>query len=406
MAEPPPPENQVAEPLPGSSDNPEPQGGTAPGRLITVVWLICTKVMRQFGLHNCSHMAAAISYYALFAVVPLTMVLISLFALLLGSEDAERRISERISEALESGVLNVDIQLDPDQLEDLEERYGAQAVAEIELELRQLNEDPDRESEARELALALDDGEVVTVAGYQLSDEDVVFQLDNLVAETVREVMRNGETLGLISLVPFVLGSLALFGSINRALNVVWGLYRPRPLLSRKLVDLAMLLGMGLLLIAAVVITGIYNAVREADLLGPLSGDPGPLWSAVGSILPALLMFVTLLITYRYVPNRSSRFSELWLGALVAAIGIEILKWGYGVYLSNFDQYGALYGALGGVLTFLVLIYLGSTLLLVGAEISAAYPDALAESRRPEHNISLRQRVRAAVAELRHGGGS
>ena len=58
-------------------------------------------------------------------------------------------------------------------------------------------------------------------------------------------------------------------------------------------------------------------------------------------------------LAYRFVANAPALLGDVWLGALLASLAIETLKYGYGVYVVNFSSYGAAYGALGGFLLFM-----------------------------------------------------
>jgi YihY family inner membrane protein len=386
-----------------STDNPTPAPRrlSTPQRLLNVAWLTGTRAWKGFDLHNCAQMAAAISYYALFAIVPLVMVVIGLLVTILGSEDLEERLTERITEAVERGTASVRVELDPEAIDELQARYGFEAVADINAELQALNDDPETDGERQELAVALNSGETVEVAGYALTDANVRFELDNLVADVVRDVIASGETISVVGFVVFAVGSLGLFGAVNRSLNVVWSVERKRPLLSRKLVEVIMLLGLGLLFLAAVVLAAVAEAFSSLSFPEPLEGISAILWRLIGFLGPFGITFLVLLATYRLVPNRRGSWGEVWPGALLAALAMGILRFGYVIYLANFGEYDAVYGALAGVLTFMLLVYLMSTLLLLGAEISAAYPGALADSESNEEQITVGERVREVVRRLR-----
>ena len=45
------------------------------------LWLLIRRTAQEYGADNCSHMAAAISYYVLFSIIPLTIFLVSIFGL-------------------------------------------------------------------------------------------------------------------------------------------------------------------------------------------------------------------------------------------------------------------------------------------------------------------------------------
>jgi membrane protein len=80
----------------------------------------------------------------------------------------------------------------------------------------------------------------------------------------------------------------------------------------------------------------------------------------------------TLAVIYRYAPDRhtakwqwvtwgSAAAATLWLSASVL----------FELYVKNFSSYGALYGALGGVIVLIMWFYLGGFAVVLGAEINA-----------------------------------
>ena len=105
--------------------------------------------------------------------------------------------------------------------------------------------------------------------------------------------------------------------------------------------------------------------------------ESGVLWLAFGYLLPWALTFALVLLAYRFVPNAPTSFRDVWLGALLASLAIETLKYGYGVYVVNFSSYGAAYGALTGVLLFMFFAWLASYIFLMGAELASEYPKVM-----------------------------
>jgi membrane protein len=133
------------------------------------------------------------------------------------------------------------------------------------------------------------------------------------------------------------------------------------------------------------------------DALGPLSTDTGFFWSVLPLMIPAVLTFVVFLLLYRYVPNVSNRFGDLWPGALAATVLFELLKNGFAFYVAKFNNYDVIYGSLGAIMLFLLFVYLAANLLLVGAELACEY----ASLRRGEYAELLAQPSGSLVAALR-----
>ena len=64
----------------------------------------------------------------------------------------------------------------------------------------------------------------------------------------------------------------------------------------------------------------------------------------------------------------------IWLPALLATIGFHVATAVYALYLARFGDITAVYGPLGAVLGFLLVVYVGVIVILLGAELVAAWP--------------------------------
>ncbi|HEX9834516.1 MAG TPA: YihY/virulence factor BrkB family protein, partial [Mycobacterium sp.] len=220
-----------------------------------LIWPLLKRTFREFSEDNCSQLAAAISYYVLFAIIPLAIFLTSVFGLLVQDSDIQDEVIDRLVEAIP-----------------LEEGEG-----------------------------------------------------QDLVTDTVRGVSRVSGALTVVGLIGMAWSASAMFGAIRKALNVAWDTEVHRPLVQQKLIDLAMVLGLGLLLGTSIAGTAALRTLRELsdEALGPLSTGTGFFWSALPLALPGLLTFLVFLLIYRFVPNVSDSLREVWPGALLAGALFE-----------------------------------------------------------------------------------
>ena len=92
-----------------------------------------------------------------------------------------------------------------------------------------------------------------------------------------------------------------------------------------------------------------------------------PLWAKL------TLTFGALLLLYRLVPRARLRYRDLAVGALAATIASEAIRIGFSYYLARVARYDLLYGALGSVFAFLLVVYLQAIVLLLGAEIAQSW---------------------------------
>jgi membrane protein len=91
------------------------------------------------------------------------------------------------------------------------------------------------------------------------------------------------------------------------------------------------------------------------------------------SLLPAFIVFGVMVVLLRTIPSSNPTFADVWLGALVTALGMLVLRFGFGLYVDLFvSNSPTAAGAFGGILVALLLIHFMAMALLAGAEVGAA----------------------------------
>jgi membrane protein len=86
---------------------------------------------------------------------------------------------------------------------------------------------------------------------------------------------------------------------------------------------------------------------------------------------------------------------------LFAAVGYELVKRGFSIYLDNFANYDAVYGSIGAIIAFMFFVYVAAVVFLLGAEMAAIWPRARAggfDSDEPGPPLS--RQIRDALAGL------
>ena len=339
--------------------------------------LLARRAWEEFGRDNASQMAAAITYYVLFAVVPMTMFLVSVINVAAPDESRDDA-ANWIESFLNVSPEDVSIAVSDDATTRIDAQHGADALATIERELAAINASDERARERAVLADVIEAQEPATIAGYQLEPSDLDVRSESFIAETMRGAAGGAVPLGVFSLVTLAFSASIAFSAIRRSLNFVWKVSH-RPFAQQRVMELSMLVGLIVLLGASVAATTIAQVIRQlnAGAQNPITSNSGVLWLAFGYLLPWALTFALVLLAYRYVPNARTSLRDVWLGALLASLAIETLKYGYGVYVVNFSSYGAAYGALTGVLLFMFFAWLASYIFLLGAELASEYPKVM-----------------------------
>ncbi|MFC7465369.1 YhjD/YihY/BrkB family envelope integrity protein [Brachybacterium sp. GCM10030252] len=134
------------------------------------------------------------------------------------------------------------------------------------------------------------------------------------------------------------------------------------------LTALFLLLGaVGLLI---VVLSGpVAEAVGSAIGLGSVAIT---VWSIAKWVVLAAVVVFTIALLYYATPNvQQPKFRWVSMGALLAIIVAVLASVGFFLYVSNFGNYNATYGALAGVIVLLLWIYIINSILLFGAEVDS-----------------------------------
>jgi membrane protein len=96
------------------------------------------------------------------------------------------------------------------------------------------------------------------------------------------------------------------------------------------------------------------------------------------------------------------------LGAALFTLGWLAATAALGYYATNFANYGATYGSLGGVIVLMLWLYVTGALLLIGAELTAALAQVRTpgEIRRRREEEDVGSAIGGASAEARRRAAS
>ncbi len=199
------------------------------------------------------------------------------------------------------------------------------------------------------------------------------------VAETIRgplEDLTQNSAAGL----GFVLGlagalwsASAYVGAFGRAMNRVYEIEEGRPFWKLRplmiVITLIAVILAGLVAIGLVVTGPLSRAVGEAIGLGDTAVT---VWNIVKWPVLAAIAALVVAILYYATPNvKQPKFRWISIGAVVAILTWVIASAAFGFYVSQFSNYNKTYGSLGGVIIFLLWLWITNLALLFGAELDA-----------------------------------
>src|SRR3954469_16735166 len=193
-------------------------------------------------------------------------------------------------------------------------------------------------------------------------------------ALTSLQSSQGASTLALIvGLAAAIWSASGYIGAFMDAANAVWDAPEGRPIWKRIPLRLAVTVVLLFLLAAsalAVVLTGPL-ARSAGDIIG-LGSTFVTVWGIAK--WPLLLLVVSLMISLLYWagPNvKQPGFPWVTPGGILAVLLWIVASALFGFYVSNFASYNKTYGSLGGVIVFLVWLWITNLIILLGAEFNA-----------------------------------
>ena len=275
----------------------------SPTQLDSMSWrYVVRRTWREFTSDQCTDLAAALTYYAVLALFPAAIALMSLLGLV-GQDDSA--VDE---------VLSI-----------LRDLGGGSIVKSIQDPLIAL-------SQSQSAGLAL----VLGLAGALWSASGYV-------------------------------------GAFGRAMNRIYEVGEGRPIW--KLRPVMLLLTVVLVVLAAAVLLALVLTGSVAQTVGEALGLGSTgimLWQiAKWPVLLLVVVFIVALLYYTTPNVRQPRFRWVSVGALLAILTWVVVSAAFGFYVANFGSYDKTYGTLGGVIVFLLWLWLTNLALLFGAELDS-----------------------------------
>jgi membrane protein len=162
-------------------------------------------------------------------------------------------------------------------------------------------------------------------------------------------------------------------GAFARASNAIYEVPEGRPFWKLRPMQLIVTVVMILLLAAsalAVVVTGPV-AKQLGDVVGAGSSAV-TVWDIAKWPVIALVVSLMFSVLYFAAPNvKQPGFKWITVGGVVALVVLLIASALFAIYVANFSSYNKTYGALGGVIAFLVWLWVANLSVLLGAELNA-----------------------------------
>ncbi|WP_226676751.1 YihY/virulence factor BrkB family protein [Mesobacillus jeotgali] len=218
--------------------------------------------------------------------------------------------------------------------------------------------------------LNIDPQKAIDVLNKLLPSQSADLLRDNVV-KLVSE--RNGGllTFGIIGTIWSASSGMNAF---IKAMNIAFDVKETRSFIKARLVSIMLTFGLILAFVVALLLPVFGRVIL--DTVQSIIQIPEPfdiVFNIVRWVVAIVVMAAVLAGLYRVAPNKHYPFKHVIPGAIFATVVWQLISLGFSFYVSNFGNYSATYGSIGGVIVLMLWLFLTGLALVLGGEINAIY---------------------------------
>ncbi|MDQ5831625.1 MAG: YihY/virulence factor BrkB family protein [Actinomycetota bacterium] len=198
----------------------------------------------------------------------------------------------------------------------------------------------------------------------------------DILTSTIENLARSQGAAGIAFIIGLVLAlnsASSYIAAFSRASNAIYDVEEGRPIWKLKPQQIFIALALIVMLVViAVAVTVSGSLAEEAGKLIGVSGAAVTIWDFAK--IPLILLLVSFMIAFLYwsAPNvKQPGFKFISPGGVVALVIFIIASLLFAFYVASFASYNKTYGSLGGVIVFLVWLWITNIAILFGAEFNA-----------------------------------
>jgi membrane protein len=171
-----------------------------------------------------------------------------------------------------------------------------------------------------------------------------------------------------------------------RAMNDAFDVKETRSFIKSRLISIGLTLGLIVAVIIAMILPVFGKVIMNfAENFIDIPNGMQVLITVLRWVIAFAIMVSILAILYKVAPNKHYPFKQVIPGALAATVMWLLISLGLSYYVSNFGNYSATYGSLGGVIVMMLWFFLTGLALVIGGEISAIYHRH--KTKKPDHKM-------------------
>jgi membrane protein len=178
--------------------------------------------------------------------------------------------------------------------------------------------------------------------------------------------------LGVVGVAGLFYTTYSLIDKIEQALNAIW-LVREGRTWGRKFADYlsAVLVGPLLVVTAFGLLASVHSNVLVQRVLEIQPFGFLMLWA--GQLLPFVILSGLFTFLFKFIPHTHVRFDSALVGGITAAVLWGIAGEAFATFVTESANYSAIYSGFAVLVLFLLWLYAGWLIVLIGAQLSFFY---------------------------------
>lgn len=190
---------------------------------------------------------------------------------------------------------------------------------------------------------------------------------DKLIRFYVHQFAESGIRLTITALLFLAATAVITMHLVDRALNAIWHVSRPRTLIQRILIYW-LVLTLGPLLIGGSLSLTTWLVSISVGYAAEVNG----LGLLLMKVTPLLLTTPVFIFLFRVVPNRYVPLRHAVIGGIVSAVAFESMNGFLALYITHFSAFKLVYGVFSSFPVFLLWVYLSWSTVLLGAVVASS----------------------------------
>jgi membrane protein len=222
--------------------------------------------------------------------------------------------------------------------------------------------------------------QIVNEITQRVNNPSLAQQITSALTAKSEDAASKGTLSSILGVVFLLLAASGVFGELDAAFNIIWNVPSSAQgkgiwgFIRTKFLSFTLVLGVAFLLLVSQLLTLVLTALAGRLPLGIL-------WTIVNFAVSVAVTTAVFALLFKFLPDTHVAWGDVWIGGLISAIlwivGQQLLA----IYFKVGTSFSS-YGALGGILAFLVYVYYSSQILFIGGEFTQVYANTQG-SRKP-----------------------